>query len=119
MAESFSIKRGDTLPIIRGTLYEDEAKTTPVNLSNAERVMFIMAPTSDSGEYKFARQVNIIEGGSTGRWELQFLPEEVDTAATYRAELEVVWSDDPLMKQTYPKEGFITITVNPDLGDPS
>jgi hypothetical protein len=116
MPESFSIKRGDTLPVLRGTLYADEAKTTPVNLSSAESVIIHMA--SDVGQAtKVSRTVTVIEGGTTGRFEITFTEAEMDTAASFKAEFEVVWAvGPPVVKQTYPKEGFVVITVNPDLG---
>jgi hypothetical protein len=115
MPESFSIKRGDTLPKLSGTLYSDEAKTTPVDLTGADSVTLHMA--TDIGQAtKVSRAVTVTDAPN-GRFEITFTETDVDTATSYKGEFEVVWATGPpVVKQTYPKEGFVTITVNPDLG---
>jgi len=117
MSKLFSIKRGDTLPKVKGQLFSDSANTSPVDLTTAETVKFKMGPAGQSGTLTVDREVQVIDAAE-GRWEIQLTAIETNTQGQFEAEIEVAWDDQRVNVTTYPKEDFISVTVFRDLDGP-
>jgi hypothetical protein len=114
MSKVFSIKRGDTLPKVKGQLFNDSANTSPVDLTTADTVKFKMTPASQSGTMTVDRDV-LVTNATEGRWEIQLTAIETSEQGQYEAEIEVAWDDQRTNVTTYPKEDFINVTIYRDL----
>lgn len=112
MADSIEFKRGDTVPLT-ATLYADDAKTTPLDLTNATTVSFIMASApAEPGTPKVNAACTVIDA-LNGRVRYAWAAADTDTAGSYSAEFEVTWNDGTV--QTVPRQGYLTVTITEDL----
>ncbi|HEU5032683.1 MAG TPA: BppU family phage baseplate upper protein [Spirillospora sp.] len=112
MTTSIEFKRGDTAPALSATLYADDAGATPLDLTGAT-VKLIMATTaSEPGNPKVNAACQLVDAAA-GQVSYSWLPTDVDTAAKYQAEFEVTWADGTI--QTFPRDGYLTITLLEDL----
>jgi hypothetical protein len=107
---TFTVKRGDTAPQFRACCLDD---ATPVNLSAATGVRFLMRK---SGSSTGIAATMIVENQTTatGWVHRAWGTTDLATAGDYRAEVEVTWSDSTV--QTFPADGWVDITVEEDLG---
>jgi len=116
MGSVFGIKRRDNRPLLKGTLWEDVEKTTPVDLTNAQ---VVKVKIGNQGQALLIdRAVDLIEPRTTGKLETQFTTVETNVnPQTYQMEFEVTWTNGDV--STYPKEGFLQFIVHPDLDPPT
>jgi hypothetical protein len=119
MAETniYTTKRGDTARRIRATLRNPKPDETPVNLTGAVGVTFIMRLKSaaDGSTPKVEGTATIVSPATSGVVEYQWLPADVDEVGVYIAEWEVLWPGSPTKPDTYPKSGYNEIRIIQDL----
>jgi len=118
MPSVFGIKRRDNLPLLKATLWEDAEKTTPVDLTNAD---VIKLKVGRAGQPLIIdRPVDIVDPPTTGKVQTQITSVESNkNPENYQMEFEVTWGGtEPNDVSTYPKEGFLTFTIHPDLDPP-
>jgi len=101
---TFFIKRNDTSPAVEYALSTDDG---PVNLTGAT-VRFYMGSVVDAS----ADVLNATGGIVSYSWATG------DTASYgfFNAEFEVTYSDGT--KETFPNNGYISVHISPDLGEP-
>lgn len=100
---TLEIKRGDTEPRLHVTLYNGK---TPINLS--------LATIKVIGTRNNLRVLEATTTGTTnGVVEYEWDPADTDEVGTMLVELEVTYADGGV--QTFPKSGYITISILPDL----
>jgi len=118
MPSVFGIKRRDNLPLLKATLWENEEKTVPADLTNAE---FVTLKVGNPGQTLFInRTVTIVEPRTAGKVETQISSIESNQQPnSYKMEFEVTWTGAaPQDISTYPKVDFLTFTVHADLDPP-
>jgi hypothetical protein len=103
----FTIKAHDTYPSIEATLFRG---STPVDLTNASGVKFIMA-TAPGGTVKI-QAAGVIVDAAIGTVRYDWLAADTATPGTYEAEWEVTW---PTGKQTFPTASYHEIAILADL----
>ncbi len=119
MAETFTIKRDDTLPKIQVQLWDDEAKTQKTDLTLAASQAFHMMDREESGlaapTLKIEAPANIVGAPTDGVLEYAWIDGSGDTdvEGTYFAEFEVNWS--ATLRTTYPNDGYIIVKIPDDL----
>ena len=119
MAETFTIKRDDTLPKIRVQLWDDEAKTIKTDLTLATSQAFHMMDREEAGlaapTLKIEAAAQIIGPATDGVLEYGWIDgnDDTDTEGTYFAEFEVTWS--ATLRTTYPNDGYIIVKIPDDL----
>jgi hypothetical protein len=115
MSETFEIKRGDTLPLLKATLWEDAGKTESTDLTNAD---FVTVKVAVPGQpLVLNRVVTITEPKTAGKVETQLTVTETSIDPKgYSMEFEVTWLNGDI--STYPKSGFLSFVVFDDL-DPN
>ncbi len=119
MAETFTIKRDDTLPKIQVQLWDDEAKTIKTDLTLAIGQAFHMMDREEAGlaapTLKIEAPANIVGAATDGVLEYAWIDgnEDTDTEGTYFAEFEVTWS--ATLRTTYPNDGYIIVKIPDDL----
>jgi hypothetical protein len=109
MADSRSLKRGDTYPFLRATL--TDANDDAINLTGAT-VRLILRTKGTTPTIVVDTDIDILDAPA-GRVEYEW--ETADTASvnSFDGEFKITWGDGEV---TYvPTEGFFTITVNPNL----
>lgn len=111
--DSIQFKRGDTAPKLRATLFADDAGTTPLNLTTATAVQFIMATAPAQPGTPKVNAAAVIVGAAAGRVDYTWQGTDTDTAGTYQAEFQVTWNDGT--KQTFPRQGYLMIVITEDL----
>ena len=101
---TFFIKRNDTSPAVEYELSTDDG---PVNLTGAT-VRFYMGSIVDAN----ATVLSATDGIVSYPWAIG------DTASYgfFNAEFEVTYSDGT--KETFPNNGYISVHISPDLGEP-
>lgn len=105
MADSLTVKAGDTYPPVQITLSDAGGS---VDLTVADSVRFVMK----SG-------ATIVEGPMTvtdataGIVEYTWTSGDTDIAAVYQAEVEVTWNVGEI--ETFPNDGYKTVTILADL----
>ena len=105
----FSIKAHDSLPTIQAALIN--ADSTPLDLSDALGVRFIMRGTG-SGQVKVnAGAVVVDPAGGVVRYD--WSGTDTDTPGAYQGEWEISWPGDK--KQTVPTTSYHSIDVLADL----
>lgn len=112
MSDTFIIKRRDNLPVLRATLFTDQAQTVPVDLTNASFVKVKVGKLNQAPILD--KTMTILSPRTTGRVEHQF--SIVDTNQfpdEYLMEFEVSWNGGNV--STYPKQGYKTFKVIADL----
>lgn len=112
MSDVFTIKRRDNLPVLRATLYTDEAQTVPVDLTNVNQVLVKVGKVNQAPTLN--KSMTILEPRTAGRIEVQFTTSETFLSPDdYSMEFEVQWVGGDV--STYPKQGYKTFRVVADL----
>lgn len=113
MADTFEIKHGDTRPELIATLYSDSAMTVPVDLTNATSVKIKVGDGQTT--VKLDKTMTIKTPATDGKVGYQFTVTDWSAVAPgdHDMEFEVTWNDTTI--STYPKTGYKTLKVNPDL----
>lgn len=107
MSDIFKIKEGDTSPSIQYAL-----TPTSVVLTGAS-VVFSMRDRA-TGTIKVNRQAaTIVTATVTPTVQYDWVTADTDTAGTYEAEFEVTYADTTV--ETFPNDGFITVTITGDV----
>jgi hypothetical protein len=115
MADTFTIKRRDNLPVLKATLYSDSELTQEVDLTDADDVILKVGKVGEAPTIN--RPMDIIEPKTQGRVELQLTSSDTNIQqGDYQMEFEVNWLGGDI--STYPKLGYLTFTVVADLDDP-
>lgn len=107
MADTFTLKQGDTAPALLVACEGDEG---PVDLSAASGATLVLA--NEAGVA--VRRVASILPGTDGLVRYDWSPDDTATAGTYRAEVEIAWVAGVV--QTFPGKGFLRVRVEPSLG---
>ena len=111
MIRKFTIKRGDTRPVLSVTATDSGGGA--VDLTGAT-IRFIMRRWGDSSALpKVDASVNNT-APTTGLMEYAWQAADTDTAGAYEGEFQVTFAGGETM--TVPTDGFIQIVVAPDLG---
>lgn len=109
---AFKMKRNDTRPIYKAQLTQadenDPEIQVPVDLTSATAVKFIM---SKDGTVK-VNQAAVVSDAANGRVQYTWVAGDTSLSGTFNVEWEVSWGTD---KQTFPSEGYLTITIEDDL----
>lgn len=105
----FSIKANDRLPSIQATL---SSGGTPVNLTTATSVEFIMKTAPPGNTIKVNAVASIVTAAS-GVVRYDWAAVDTATPGSYIAEWEVTWTGGK--KQTFPTLTFHSIDVLADL----
>ena len=103
-----TIKAHDRLPSIAATLVD--AAGAPVDITGST-VTFIMA-TATSGTIK-VNAAAVIVSGTGGQVRYDWLAADTSTPGSYNAEWQVTFGSGK--KQTFPSDGYNTVTVFADL----
>lgn len=103
------MKQGDLLPLMTSILKIDN---TPVDLTNATGVQFVMSLAATSAD-KVNRAASITSPPTAGSVSYSWVTGDTDTPGDYRAEWQVTWAGGKV--QTFPGDGYISITVLPKL----
>lgn len=112
MSDEFVIKRRDNLPVLRATLYTDEAQTVPVDLTDADIVLVKVGKVNQAPLLN--KNMIVLEPRTAGRIECQFTTTETfQTPDDYNMEFEVQWLGGDV--STYPKQGYKTFRIVADL----
>jgi hypothetical protein len=104
----FTIKAHDRLPAIQATLATGGG---PVDLTGAQGVKFIMAPTA-GGTPKVAA-AGVIVDATNGVVRYDWLAVDTATPGSFLAEWQVTWADG--RPQTFPTLTYHTVNVVADL----
>ena len=113
MATSKTYKRNDTGPPITIQCLDG---TNPQNLTTATSAKFLMG-TIDAGgvsTQKVSQAMTFDSDRTTGKVTYDWQTGDLDTPGDYKAEVEITWSGGDI--QTFPSEGYLTITVVADVG---
>ncbi len=119
MAETFTIKRDDTLPKIQVQLWDDEAKTIKTDLTLATGQAFHMMDREEAGLASPTLKIEdaaIIVGAATDgvlEYAWKDAAGDTDVEGTFFAEFEVTWS--ATLRTTYPNDGYIIVKIPDDL----
>ena len=123
MAETFTMKRDDTLPKIQVQCWDDEAKTQKTDLTLGTSFTFHMMVRDQAGlaapTLKVESAATVVGAATDGVLEYAWsdADDDTDTADTFFAEFEVTWS--PTSRTTYPNDGFIIVKIGDDLDSTS
>lgn len=109
---AFTIKKGDTLPVINAALTTgpDAGSQVAVNLTSAA-VVLVMKPAAGGSA---VRHTASIVSAPAGTVKYDWVAGDTATAGTYNAEWEVTFSGGGI--QTFPNEAYFQITIADDLG---
>lgn len=105
---SFTIKRNDTSPGIRTTLFD--GNNLPVDITGNKGVRFHMKDASGTVVIDDAATV---ADAANGVVTYTFTALQTDTVGTYQVEFEVTYADDAV--ETFPNNGNSTITIVEDI----
>lgn len=109
MSLNFFIKQNDTSPSIRATLKGSDGSA--INLNNATAV-FKMSPMA-GGNLTVDASADIFDP-SEGVIEYLWTADDTSESGSYRAEIEVTYSDGKV--ESFPNSGFIRVEINSDIG---
>lgn len=109
MAADFTIKANDRLPSITATF---TTGVTPVDLTNATGVRFIMRPLR-GGAVTVASPGVIIAPATSGVVRYDWAAGDTTAPNNYQAEWEVTWAGGK--KQTFPTLTYHTVDILADL----
>lgn len=105
----FSIKRNDRRPRWR---YGLTVNGEPADLTGATAVRFIMKQGATT---KVNKQAMTVIDATSGLIEYAWGATDTDTSGVYNVEVEVDWGGSPAELQTFPNEGYFTVTITDDL----
>lgn len=111
--DPFTIKRGDTRPLLDATLSDDDG---PVDLTGATVRLVVRRATPRCGEVGallLKRECEIIDAAA-GKVRYAWQPDDTATVGSYAAEFEVAFVGGGLW--TFPSAGYVAIIITPDLG---
>lgn len=114
MADTRTIKQHDTWPPFVARLWEDTAKTIPVDLTEAEEVRIWLRSNSRA----IATDPAEITEPEDGIIQYHFSPEETAVVGEYRVEFEVRWEpgiDEKPRVQTFPHDGYLSLSIIEEL----
>jgi hypothetical protein len=106
----YTIKQNDTVPDINASLVE--ADLSPIDLTSASSVYFIMRASGTVGDPK-VKDTCTITDAVNGQVQYLWQTGDTDTAGTFDVEFEIHWGTEI---QTVPNDTYITIKIVPDLG---
>jgi len=88
-----------------------------MNLTNATSAKFLMGTIDAAGvsAVKVNQPMSFDADRSTGKVSYAWAPTDLDTAATYKAEVQVTWNTGK--KQTFPSDSYLEVNVIADVGD--
>lgn len=111
VSPDFTIKRGDRLPVFRGTCVDRDGQ--PANLTGAT-VRFYMRRKSDPGTPVVNGGLMTIVGDPTlGGVEYEWDADDTEDAEMYEAEVEATYGDGK--RQTFPSYRFLNVLVHRDI----
>lgn len=110
------MKAGDTAPMVRVTLLDEQG--APVDLLGAS-VRFVMATASEPRTVAVDQEATNAQNtdgsdGSKGRVEYAWGEGDTETPGAYVAEFEVTYASGEV--QTFPTEDYVDVTIYDDLG---
>lgn len=107
--ENFTIKRNDSLPAVLATLTTDG--TTPVDLTGCTAVFILRKSGSTAAVF---RKAAVIVDASAGTVRYDWDETDTAVAGSYSGEFEFARAGGEVF--TAPTEGYIPVTILPDLG---
>lgn len=110
----FTIKKGDTLPILTATLTTgpDAGSQTPVDLTTQTAVILVMKPVLGGSA---SRLTAAVDGTPTnGQVKYTWVALDTGTAGTFNCEWEITFTAGKV--QTFPNEAYFQVVVADDLG---
>lgn len=107
MADIFSIKQGDTLPVLRATIYEPGG-STPTGLHDCTVILLIR---DTGGDTLLSAECSIIDAAQ-GRVEYQWQAGDTETVGVHRGEFRVI---HPSGIATVPNRGHFLISVTENI----
>lgn len=110
MAADYEVKQHDTGSLIEVTLTDAKG---PINLDNAEAIHIYMRSETKLIKTGAMEVVNAEAGEVAYTWQ----PGDLDEAGDYKVEFEIIWESGG--KTTIPNNAYKSLTVHPDLGEPS
>jgi hypothetical protein len=120
MAADFSIKRGDTLPALTGTVSDENGA---VDISEAAAARLHLHDVAGAPDAAPALDVAVTidddgEVGTRGTWHYDWQDGDTDTPGVYYAEIEVTWgSGGSAQVQTFPNDApGLVVAITDDLG---
>lgn len=109
-----AMKRHDLLPVLELVIGDNLG---PRDLTNASSITLLLTNVETGALLpiggvmsKDADQVN-----NTGRCVYEWADGDTDVAGKYKAEVEVIWSNNK--PETFPSVGTFTVKINADLND--
>lgn len=104
---SFSIKKGDTLPILAVVLKDGAG--SPIDVSTASSKKFRMRKADASAHVlKVNRDCDFTTDGSNGAVQIALTADDTDTPGDYLGEFVIVIGSDV---QTFPSDSYIPVKV--------
>ncbi len=110
---AFILKQNDTRPVYDVTLYEQigQAAQTPINLTNATAVKFIMrAVGSVTPKINAAMS---IQSATSGTCRYIWTAGDSADAGSFNVEFEITWNDGGV--ETVPNSGYLSVVIEDDL----
>lgn len=104
------MKAGDTAPVVRATLLDEQG--APVDLTGAS-VKFVMATATEPRTVSVDSAATLADAAN-GVVEYAWAVGDTNEPGSYVAEFEVVYADTSV--QTFPTEGYVDVTITDDLG---
>lgn len=113
MATSKTFKRNDTAPSIAITCTSDGSAK---DLTGAASAKFLMGTIDGAGvaTTKVEGTMSFDADRSTGLTYYEWQTTDLDTAGTYKVEVEITWADGKV--QTFPEDSYLEIVVMADVG---
>ena len=105
----FSITQNDTSPAIEAFLKDDDG----VNVSLVGATVTFSMRVAPSGAVKVNKQSCSLVDDGNGEIKYQRVAADTDTADTYEAEFEVVYSGG--LVETFPNDSYINVVVKDDV----
>ncbi len=111
---AFTIKKGDTLPVINATLTTGPTaqSQSPVDLTTQTAIALVIKPVTGGAATRLTGAVvgSPVNGNVKYTWQAG----DTATAQTYNAEWEITFGAGNI--QTFPNDSFFQIVVADDLG---
>lgn len=113
---AFTVKQHDTAPSYVVDLADEFGLPgeTPINLTTATSVKFLMRETGGTGAPKVTAAMTIVDAAN-GRVQHDWGATDTDTVGTFDIEFEITWSDGTI--ETVPNDSYLSVEVVDDLDD--